>query len=217
MATAKTGVTTRTQAYGLPPVRRTVACGMRELPEEDKPLVVGMMISGLLGMIIPKAQEPRLLVLNLVRLTDHAIREHAAARRVLMRHVAQGAATDLFECFGHLEACIGATRRALQCLHQLKRFREVRVDKTLRRLVEGFSDSVQAVRHTIEHMDERIANGEITLAERPWPVLNSKGDRMTIGSDTMLFSRLASTLSGLWRVADRLSNVRYDPRVTVNE
>lgn len=216
---APRGTTVRVRASsatGLPPVRQTTACGIRELTEEGKqPLVVGMLLSRLLGTTIPKAERPKLLVLNLVRLVDYAIREHAAARRCLQRHVESGEPTDLFDCLGHLEACIGGTRRAFRCLGRLKRYRDFRLDRSLRRLAERYALSVQQARNTVEHMDDEIHGGKLDGGKRPWPVLSDAGDRLTIGRHTILFADLASALRGLWRIAERVSDVRHDPRVRV--
>jgi hypothetical protein len=66
-------------------------------------------------------------------------------------------------------------------------------------------------------MDESIALGRVTMVQRPWPVLNPAGDRLTVGGHTLLFADLASALQGLWRMAERLSSVRHDPRVHVHE
>jgi len=125
----------------------------------------------------------------------------------------------------HFETCVMSMHRAIGCYRRLRRNKDqdplaIELNRARPEFITArIADRLRDVRHEIQHLDERLADGEIlegqSFALRPDgpdlpDPLKPDGrlkvfDRLSIGSKEILFKDLAAWLGEMCRVADRIA------------
>lgn len=151
-------------------------CKMPDLSGLDSPLIGRLLVQLLVGER-GLSQKAGLYHRNFVRLVDKALREYHEARGVILVQIAEsnrsakemsrdGRHIYIFAFTDCIEDCINAIRRLYGLLERFKSEKESPVmPRELRKLVETKMKLVVDIRHAVEHMDERIQNGEIATGK----------------------------------------------------
>jgi hypothetical protein len=151
------------------------------------------------------------LFTNFARLTDKALREYDAARAELSLFASQGVlGTDRYlRAIDHMENCIGATHRAVLNARAL---RENKVGRSGPRLTELQERRLGAVRHAVEHSDEKIRG---IPKNRKWPPftagepysLRLANRSMVIGANVLMYNELVSGMAKMYRTIEAIRGV----------
>ena len=133
--------------------------------------------------------------INLVRLTDQAIREYAAADAVFAAWEGNELTITLYyRGIGHLETAITATHRAV---YSGKTLRSQGFGRSAKSMAGRHEKALNELRNVIHHTDSRLRNGRI---EEGQPLMLFAGvDRMTFGSATMTYVDLAACIEACYR------------------
>jgi len=187
---------------------------MRDLSNLDslkKQLIVVLLMPGDAGM----GRNDALHLRNYIRLVDKAVYEYEMARADLIEEIEEKEYAAKFpeggqRIFGfaftdHMENCINATKRLLNIIDRIKGgTNSSLISKQIRRLTESLGKDVASVRHTIEHMDDKIHRGEIKEG-KPVMIALSKGrDKITIADQHLDLEQLALLLKKLHEIGVHL-------------
>ena len=157
----------------------------------------------------------RAYITSFIRILDKTIHEYDQSRKELQAYIGSANKTMLImKAVSHLETCVNSLRRCLRLLDRMKTFNLGDSDEArlFRRSVQATSRAVPDVRNAIEHMDEKIARGEVTEGQPIALMISEVGDRACIAGEEILFSDLASTIRKLHAFAVQLCDYR-DPVV----
>ena len=148
-------------------------CKMPDLSGLDSPLIGRLIVQLLVGEP-GLSRKTSLYRKNYIRLVDKALREYHEARELILAQIAEanrsaeemsrdGRHIYLILFTDHIETCINAVSRLFRLFERIKSERKSPAfPRELRRLLETQGESVAKVRNTVEHMDERIRNDEIS-------------------------------------------------------
>lgn len=162
------------------------------------------------GTSDPKANS---FVVNYILAVDKAIREYNAARNLMVAYASSAnVTTTLVESLGRFETCINCTKRALRHIERLARYPEgPAVERTVRRLLDNYGNSITPLRDAIEHIDERIQNGGVADGDPRALFVSPDATRLEIADHRLEFDKLASLLTRMREVAEELA--RYKEQV----
>jgi hypothetical protein len=147
-----------------------------------------------------------------ILVTDKAIFEYDAARASLQEFVETRTRHSVyFQTTWHLENCLHSTRRALRFVDRLRGTLGEAMSREEWRTIQSHERSIREVRDTVEHMDDKIAEGKITTEGYFIALsLSETGDAAEIGTLSITFIRLATLLRRLYALALVLADYR-DP------
>jgi len=126
--------------------------------------ILTVMLHALTGRHVAHEPTARIFALNLVRLTDVAVREYEAAQSALELHAREwvhGNFSSYFEGVGHLEQCLTAMHRALRFADRLRQAKNApKIDRAKLRMMGV--DQIRVLRDAIQHLDDTAAKGLLT-------------------------------------------------------
>jgi hypothetical protein len=150
----------------------------------------------------PRAYPYRGLWLNLVRLTDKALREYDAARAELLDYsssIGSRHFSPVFRAVDHLENCIGATHRAVLNARAL---RVAGFAKDSPMPTAGQEDRLRLVRNRIEHAEERLVDGRIKPAQ--FHALRPFDHRVDIGDQRLTYRDLERCIRRMYAIIEKM-------------
>lgn len=187
-------------------------CKMPDLSGLDSPLI-GCLIVQLLVGEPGLSRKASLYRRNFIRLLDRALKEYHEAREAILAQIAEanrsaeemsrdGRHIYLIAFTDHIENCINAVWRLYRLLERFKSEKKSPVlPRELRRLVETIEESIVDIRHAIEHMDERIQNGEIYPGIPVMATVSQNGDGVVVSKYEIKFEELAVVLKKMHEIA----------------
>lgn len=145
------------------------------------------------------------LAVNLARLSDKAIWEYRAARddlTVFLR-TRRGVErlkghTRLLRATGHLENCIDAIRRA-ESFFYTSAFKSVTTAEN-REMLQDLHRSVRKIRNSIQHAEERFAEGRIPEGDPLFPAMTS--DCLYFAGEYIPYAEIAALAMIVWQLAN---------------
>ena len=147
----------------------------------------------------------RYLVANLARLSDKAIREYRAARAELTAFLRTRRGverlkghTHLLRATDHLENCIDAIRRA-EGFFKTSAFKAV-TSAADRQMLKNLHRTAHDIRNSIQHADERFAEGRIPESEPLFPTMTS--DCFFFAGEYIPYAEIAALSMTVWQLAN---------------
>ena len=144
----------------------------------------------------PRAYPSFGIWMNLVRLTDRALRNYGAARSQLdeYRHRAhEGRVGSFYLAIDHFEEVVSAAHRGLLNAHQLEQL----LRRRLHRPTDRQKDLLYKTRNHIEHMDKMLAGRAVKQGELH--VLVPLPTCLEIGPARLPYRDLASCITKMYR------------------
>ena len=141
-----------------------VAGDIPDLSHLDHKISLGLILSALTGGTTVKHPVSSVVLRAYVRLVDKAVREYQLARSELhsYRDTPGHVISPLFHAIGHMENCVNALLRALRFADVLRRDKHAPpISRTTATRLRKATDALTGVRHAMEHMDERLATGQV--------------------------------------------------------
>jgi hypothetical protein len=140
---------------------------------------------------------------NLVRVTDKAVREYELGRQAAEEFVEgmlHGTFSPYFKAIDHFENCVGAAYRAILYIDRLRRLgAETDIETTLLLKVRA---KFGVIRGRIEHNDEDIAQGKVKRGSPPFLVLEATGLRF--GEERLDYVDLATQVRRITNIVAKL-------------
>jgi len=187
-------------------------CKMPNLSGIDYPLMNRLLVRLLVpeSGISKKAKSYRTIF---IRLIDKAIREYYQAREAFIDDMLEnGQKFRVIEFMDHIETCINAISRLFKLLKRIKTERESpKFPREIRELLEGKSESVTTLRNSVEHMDEKIRNDEITPGNPTTLSYNKEKDGINIANYEVSFQDLAIVLEKMNEIAQYILRIKEVP------
>ena len=157
----------------------------------------------------PKDRQARALVTDFIRLVDQIVREYNNARQALIQFVnAPSAMGLLFLAVGHFEVCITNLRRAIRIGNRIRQYKGAPQVPRLRVLSKGVEARVDDIRHTIEHLEEKMLKGEIGSDEST--ILRPMSDSIELAGKGISYAELAEWIEALHTMARDLVEFRQE-------
>jgi hypothetical protein len=156
----------------------------------------------------PKGVESSGLAMNFLRLTDLAITEYTSGREASLEFWQSNEEFRLgsaLRAAAHFEVCIDALKRAINHLKAMKGSPRVPQDfkdlfpRGLKLLTGEVEGKVTAMRHAIQHLEERIEHGEISEGQSL--ALLPMSDALELGDIEIRYRDLAEWLAEAHRLA----------------
>jgi len=147
------------------------------------------------------------LAVNLARLSDKAIREYRAARddltaflrtRRSVECLKMKGHTRLLRATDHLENCIDAIRRA-EGFFDTPAFASVTTAEN-REMLKELHCGARKIRNSIQHADERFAEGRISDGEPAFPAMTS--DCLYFAGEYISYAEIAALAMVVWQLAN---------------
>lgn len=187
-------------------------CKMPDLSGLDSPFIGRLFVQLLVGDR-GLSRKAGLYRRNFIRLVDKALSEYDEAREIILAQIAEsnrppeemskdGRRLYMVAFTDYIEDCINAVRRLYMLIERFKSEKESPVlPRELRKLVETKMKSIVDIRHAVEHMDERIQNGEIALGRPIMLTINKNGDGVIVSNYEIKFEELAMVLRTMHEIA----------------
>jgi hypothetical protein len=165
---------------------------------------------------IPTRRELKGIFVNLVRLTDKALREYDAARAELIRYVdvyeSSFAVGPYVRAIDHMENCIDTSYRAV--LNARALYANGYGRKVLQ-LTDNQERRLRFIRNTIEHSDERLigapaARQPVFQASDPF-TLRLANRVMIVGRDALTYRELAMVITKMYRTIEAIRGPSVRP------
>ncbi len=194
-------------------------CKMPDLSGLDSPLMNRLIVQLLVGEK-GLSRNVKLHRRNFIRLIDKALREYHEAREIILAQIAEanrsseemsrdGRQIYILTFTDYIEDCINAVRRLYTLLERFKSEKESPVlPRYLRRLVETKMKSVVDIRNTVEHMDERVQNGEIATGQPIMLAINKNEDGVVVADYEIKFKELALVLEKMNEIAQYILTIK---------
>jgi hypothetical protein len=134
--------------------------------------------------------------MNLVRLTDNALRNYEAARGRLKEyreHAYEGRVGPFYLAIDHFEVVVSATHRAVLNAQRL----DAAMHRKLSRPTNRQAELLRLARNHIEHMDEKLVKRSVKQGELH--VLVPLTSRIQIGGIQVPYRDLASCIRKMYR------------------
>lgn len=145
------------------------------------------------------------LAVNLARLSDKAIREYRAASADLSAFLTTPGGvesceghTRLLRATDHLENCIDTIRRA-QGFFDTPAFKSVTTAEN-REMLKELHLGVRKIRNSIQHADDRFAEGRVPEGEPLFPAMTS--DCLYFAAEYIPHAEIAALLIIVWELAN---------------
>ena len=117
----------------------------------------------------------------------------------------QSANNLLFQAGDHVENCITALRRTIVFARHIRRDqRSPQIPRGLPVLSDGMVNRIDTIRNAIEHIDERIARGE--MVDGATITVTVKSDSIELGGEEIYFTELADWIRQLDFLVEKLSS-----------
>jgi hypothetical protein len=172
-------------------------------------LILDRMLVGLPAKLQRSVEVTNLFV-NFCRLTDKALRDYEAARADLLNYASRrGTLVDYLRAIDHLENCVDAAHRAVLNADAL---RANRVGTGPGRITDTQKDRVRAVRHAVEHSDERILRRSQSPHRPPFQPgqpfsLFPENTRVTIGQHVLTYRQLTAVITKCHNMIESIRGV----------
>jgi len=194
-------------------------CKMPDLSGLDYPLVGRLVIQLLAGErgLSPKTSLYRR---NFIRLVDKALREYHEARETILAEIAEtkrpleemsrdGRNIYILTFADHIENCINAVQRLYKLLERIKAEKQSPgLPRELRRQVETRGETIVRIRGAIEHMDERILEGEAGVGKPIMAAGSENWDAVVVSNYELKFEELAMVLRTMHEIALHLLTIK---------
>jgi hypothetical protein len=192
-------------------------CKMPDLSALEYPLVSRLLLQEVFLRKHGFSHEAKLYRRHFVRLLDKALNEYTIAREACLAQIEEakrpvkelesGRIIYTFEFIDHIENCINAVARLSKFLQRLKSVKTpAGIPRVARRLLETRRGSIKDIRDTVEHVEEKIHNGETSPDKLIMLSLNDENDGVAILDDEIKFSSLAIILRRMHEIALHLLN-----------
>jgi len=192
---------------------------MPDLSGLDYPLVGRLVIQLLAGErgLSPKTSLYRR---NFIRLVDKALREYHEARETILAEIAEtkrpleemsrdGRNIYILTFADHIENCINAVQRLYKLLERIKAEKQSPgLPRELRRQVETRGETIVRIRGAIEHMDERILEGEAGVGKPIMAAGSENWDAVVVSNYELKFEELAMVLRTMHEIALHLLTIK---------
>jgi hypothetical protein len=143
------------------------------------------------------------LAANLARLADKAVREYRAASHCLTGFVETPSGVEsieghtlLLRATDHVENCIDAVRRA-EGFFATPAFKGVTTQDN-REMLKTLHKGVHDIRNSIQHADERFAQGRILEGEPLFPAMTS--DCVYFAGEYLVYGEIAARVIIVWEM-----------------
>lgn len=170
--------------------------------------ILNVALDALVGRWPGPADYPyRGMWVNLVRLSDQAIREYELARLALREYVDhghEGRISPFYRAIDHFENAISATHRATLNSKQL----EVHLGRRLNQPTERQESLLRAARNHVEHMDDKL--GRRMVKPNEVAILIPLSFRLQVGKVELPYRDLASCVRKNYR---NVESIRRAPSV----
>jgi len=162
------------------------------------PLLPGLVATVLVSEGRNLTEHERFYYRVFLRLADKSVHEYMWAREAVVaeaKRFKEGGQGFYFVSFmDHIENCINTCRRLYALLDRVKTENGgLSIERIKRRVVEAHFEELKSVRDAIEHVDEKIREGEIATGVMPSFTDDDKSLRML--GHTMRFCDLAAVLT----------------------
>jgi len=137
---------------------------------------------------------------NLVRLVDLSVAEYETARSHLHASLPSGQNRlgSLLSATDHLELCVITVHRALNALDSVIRRPEApKISRDARRALRAFEGTLSGTRHAIEHIEERISNGQVQTGQSHALLVSQDGKTASIGPHQLSLEALGAAIRRL--------------------
>lgn len=187
-------------------------CKMPDLSGLDFPLIGRLIVQLLVGER-GLSRKTGLYRRNFIRLVDKALREYHEARKIILAQIAEanrsteemsrdGRHIYIVAFTDYIEDCVNAVQRLYKLLERFKSEKESPVlPRELRRLVETKMKSIVDIRDAVEHIDERIQNGEIDTGKPIMLTVSKNDDGVVVSNYELKFGELAMVLKTMHEIA----------------
>ena len=145
------------------------------------------------------------LAVNLTRLSDKAIREYRAASDGLTKFLKTPGGvesleghTRLLRATDHVENCIDAIRRA-EGFFNTSAFQRVTTEEN-REMLKELHRGVHDIRNSIQHAEERFAEGRIPEGDPLFPAMTS--DCLYFTGEYIPYAEIAALTIMVWELAN---------------
>jgi hypothetical protein len=174
-----------------------------DLSDVGEPLATRMILALLFhGKESPASAAESRLLTGFVMVTDKALREYKSGREALILYSKSANQMGLmFEGVGRMETCISSAKRAFRFLERLVALpATVQVDRTLRRLVRSWENSLTPIRDAIEHIDgDIISESGIKPGDAHLLAMSKDGEHLELLTHRLSLNDLAKALRSLHR------------------
>lgn len=182
---------------------RPTECNMPDLSDLDDKNILGIANKILTGDIA-KEYKSKAFIINFVRITDQTIREYRDARIAFLEYINNQPSmyiSPLFEAIGHFETLLIGLRRASLLIRRMKRNEETSriVNEQVNKDVDN---RIENIRHAIEHLDEKLAKGEINEGD-PW-FLIPQNDYIHLYEHKVSYQEIAEYIRTLHSIAQKI-------------
>ena len=187
-----------------------------DLADLDQGLLDKAVVRLLLGRLGSSGSPLRNLAISVLRLTAKAIHEYKLGRKSLIQHKSNPQILlAFFTAQGHFENCLQSLHRCLLFVEALRRRgpRQPSGPQALPKanqvevLSRGVSVRLNAVRDSIEHMDERLRVGTIEVG-RPIALHPTDGELQLEGTN-ITYAEVTRWLRQLYEIADAIAKVGF--------
>lgn len=194
------------------------SCELPDIASNCPPLTPNVMLRlGFLGTGL--GDKSALVLRTAVRLSDKAVIEYRRARAAVLAQIAEtqrsaeemmatGRIIYMFDFVDHMENCINAVRRLFALLNTVKDDPAIADNSPIKLAIEhALSKDVSDFRNTIEHMEERIAFGQLKDGQPVVLRLSDDSKSIEIGKYNIGLGSLATLLISLHAAVESLANV----------
>lgn len=187
-----------------------------DLADLNRALLGKAVVRLLLGRLGSSGSPRKNLATSVLRLTDKAIHEYKLGRKSLVQYKSNRQNfLAFFRAQGHFENCLQSLHHCLRFVDALRRHgpRQPSGAQALPKanqvevLSSGVSTRLKVVRHGIEHIDDRICDGDIQLGQ---PIaLHLTDGGLQLEGTNITYAELARWLRQLYRIADAIAEVGF--------
>ena len=181
-------------------------CEMPDLSNLNSKVILTFILNAMLKGGGPRDLQAWALVISYVRLVDKAVVEYQSARAYLEEYVTTDFfhMSPVFRATGHIETCIGTLKRAIRALDRIRRDQQSpEIPKHLPVLSGQTPERITEVRDAMEHMDERILNGQLPTIEALCLLTD---DGLDFCGTRVSFTELASWVKQLHSLSESLAS-----------
>ncbi len=139
---------------------------------------------------------------NFVRLVDKAWREYHESKNALIREISREETAFMMLFTNHIETCVNAVQRLFKLLMRIRKDKNSpTIPKHLQRIVETKEKTIKDIRHTIEHIDERIRKDEIGRNKPIMLTVSENEDGVVVSNYEIKFIELVMILEKMREIA----------------
>jgi hypothetical protein len=185
-----------------------------ELPAY-RPVAGRFLLFRVFGAGGPKAPLIYGLVMNLVRLTDLAVREYSEGRRTILEFASSSEELRIGSAIrssAHFEVSIDALKRVINFIKAIRSHKDAPQSlkdlfpRNLKLLTGDAESKITDLRDAIQHLEGQVQRGNI--AEGQSFALQAMNDRLELGGFCVTYVELAGWLNEAYDLAESVVNYR---------